>query len=639
MASGEVTFRIQATDGVSGVLAADAAAARDAAAAEKLLATATDQATAAKRAQAAVNTPAHLSATGRAANTAAAGMGAAAHQAQSLQFQLFDIGQGLVSGVNPLVILAQQGPQVAQSFMGAAKATDVLKAALAPLGAALAVVAPVLVAIAPAAIAAGAAYLYFSNELENAEAKAAKFAATAQRMQEAHAGIESAMGDTADRIKVLSGEYTSEELAAERRIEALKEATRATIATMEADGASAEAIRAVSDQEAVRIGQITQVVELLDEKERREKAATAAAKSAAAADRAAAKAALERAAAEKSRESYDRTHLEVTQKLLALEGQLFDAEVFPHLPVSEFERLGNAIAEMFPAQVLTDAEKLAGYLDEIALLYATGELSPEQAASLQASATAAGLPSMSAAAIATTAAGAVSDPLSAVASINPIAAAIVAGVQAAATGGSVITEAADTVLLAVQSIDEVVERAIDAAIMLITEVPGALIESLPDLLRAVAEGIPRLIGAVAQAIPNMLIALVEAIPAMLPDLVLAFIEAILIATPAVVVALTAAIVDVFTDPETYRAIADAFVHGIERMFERLGELLAPVGEAAGDAGDWLAQAGRDVSTALDPGAAKSTAGRHTTLRLDGRDFLSDFVKSIDIESGPSGRIF
>ena len=183
-------------------------------------------------------------------------------------------------------------------------------------------------------------------------------------------------------------------------------------------------------------------------------------------------------------------------------------------------------------------------------------------------------------------------------------------------------------------------HAIDAAVMLVSEVPAALIESLPDLLGAVAEGIPRLIGAVAQAIPNVLIALAEAIPAMLPDLVLAFIEAMIVMGPAVGVWIAVAIVDAITDPETYRAIADAFVHGIERMFERFGELLSPVGEVAEDAGDWLAQAGRDVGAALDPSSAqKSTSSRTTTLRLDGRDFLSDFVKSIDLESGPTGRVF
>ena len=59
-------------------------------------------------------------------------MKSAASAGQNLRFQLADVFTSLAGGMNPLMVLAQQGPQIAEAFGGAAKSADVLKAALGP---------------------------------------------------------------------------------------------------------------------------------------------------------------------------------------------------------------------------------------------------------------------------------------------------------------------------------------------------------------------------------------------------------------------------------------------------------------------------------------------------------------------------
>lgn len=73
------------------------------------------------------------------------GMDAAGYAAGNLRFQMFDVGQSLAMGMNPMMVLAQQGPQVAQAFTQAGQAGSTMgatiKAALGPLAVALPVVA------------------------------------------------------------------------------------------------------------------------------------------------------------------------------------------------------------------------------------------------------------------------------------------------------------------------------------------------------------------------------------------------------------------------------------------------------------------------------------------------------------------
>lgn len=186
------------------------------ASAKSITAAATVQAEAVKEAgrQSAVTAQA-ARAVAPAAEAAAVGMKSAASAGQNLRFQLADVFTSLAGGMNPLMVLAQQGPQIAEAFGGAAKSADVLKAALGPAAG----LGGVVLALAPAVLAAGGAFLYLNAQLKEAEAtaKAASAAATAaqgaynklresQRIQTVQAGVlagqfgESAIGTTEAQI-------------------------------------------------------------------------------------------------------------------------------------------------------------------------------------------------------------------------------------------------------------------------------------------------------------------------------------------------------------------------------------------------------------------------------------------------------
>lgn len=184
--------------------------------AKSITAAATAQADALKEASRQATTTAQAArAVAPAAETAAVGMRSAAAAGQNLRFQLADVFTSIAGGMNPLMVLAQQGPQIAEAFGGAAKGADVLKAALGPAAG----LGGVVLALAPAVLAAGGAFLYLNAQLKEAEAtaKAASAAATAaqgaydklresQRIQTVQAGVlagqfgESAIGTTEAQI-------------------------------------------------------------------------------------------------------------------------------------------------------------------------------------------------------------------------------------------------------------------------------------------------------------------------------------------------------------------------------------------------------------------------------------------------------
>ncbi|MDX1158453.1 phage tail tape measure protein [Sinorhizobium medicae] len=88
--------------------------------------------------------------------------GNAAFRRQNLGYQAFDIGQGLAGGINPAMILAQQGPQIAQLYAGAGGA----KAALGDV-ASLATGAVSAIGALPLALgAAGAAAILYAKRNE-----------------------------------------------------------------------------------------------------------------------------------------------------------------------------------------------------------------------------------------------------------------------------------------------------------------------------------------------------------------------------------------------------------------------------------------------------------------------------------------
>ncbi|MGO6879478.1 phage tail length tape measure family protein [Rhizobium ruizarguesonis] len=90
------------------------------------------------------------------------GSGNASFRRQNLGYQAFDIGQGLAGGLNPAMILAQQGPQIAQLYAGAGGA----KAALSDV-ASLATGAVSAIGALPLALgAAGVAAILYAKRNE-----------------------------------------------------------------------------------------------------------------------------------------------------------------------------------------------------------------------------------------------------------------------------------------------------------------------------------------------------------------------------------------------------------------------------------------------------------------------------------------
>lgn len=114
------------------------------------------------------------------------GFGAARGAAQNLQAQIFDIGQQLSAGTNPLTILTQQGPQVAQALAGAGGGLAALKTALASTAA---MVGPIVVVL-------GAGYAAWKAYNEESE-RAATIAANAA---DVHKALQPILEDTRSKL-------------------------------------------------------------------------------------------------------------------------------------------------------------------------------------------------------------------------------------------------------------------------------------------------------------------------------------------------------------------------------------------------------------------------------------------------------
>ena len=140
---------------------------------------------------------------GNAARSAGSGMGAAAGQAQSLRAQLLDVVQQAAAGQNPLMILNQQGFQIAQAMQGGAGASAALAAALGPVGAAAITVAA----------AAGVAYGAW-RQLHEEQERGARVAAELMDSSRDLAGIYEQQRVALANLAVARGEMTDADMIA-----------------------------------------------------------------------------------------------------------------------------------------------------------------------------------------------------------------------------------------------------------------------------------------------------------------------------------------------------------------------------------------------------------------------------------------
>jgi len=159
----------------------------------------------------------------KSADIAAGGYNRAGAGAQNLFHQLKDAAAGLASGQDPMQILAQQGPQVADAFEMGGGAAATMGSALSTL---MGPVGLLLLGIAPLVLA----WYEFSSALEEAEAKAKGAEEALKSLQKAAEPYAKQQYELALNIKVANGEITKGEAASIRAHDAYMQSAEALIA-------------------------------------------------------------------------------------------------------------------------------------------------------------------------------------------------------------------------------------------------------------------------------------------------------------------------------------------------------------------------------------------------------------------------
>lgn len=292
----------------------------------------------------------------------------------------------------------------------------------------------------------------------------------------------------------------------------------------------------------------------------------------------------------------------------------------------------SALESLVPASTLSDMDRLLDIAGKIAQAYADGAINAEQFATLSASVgnTQTGIQAKGTASTAGKVGQALSSPLSAAASLHPIAQAVYAGLQSAANmqdGSSVFTEASDMIQSALGNLGAFVESAFAAAGDIIANAPRMLVEALPEILQAVADGIPMLAQSVADMATGLVEALAEVLPQLIPELVIVLAQVFIGAVPMIALALASAVLD----PAFYEAIGEAFVRGIEAAFERIGNVGEDLGQTLGTG----TTAGGGFQLFGLPVVPATTSSSSVVIQPG--DLWGDFTRAISVEASKLGR--
>lgn len=175
-------------------------------------------------------------------------------QVQSLRKNVLDLGQSLIAGQDPLTVLGQQGPQIAEALGQSGDAAEALKNAFGGLTSVAAGLAAPLAGIAIAAASLATAYILVANNVEKANdglvtlraqvdaSRAAHDKATAAASAQATALVSlSAATRTAQQdLAVLVGTADSYAVALERETKAIRERQRAELLSVTQGLAAAE---------------------------------------------------------------------------------------------------------------------------------------------------------------------------------------------------------------------------------------------------------------------------------------------------------------------------------------------------------------------------------------------------------------
>jgi hypothetical protein len=154
---------------------------------------------------------------------------------------LIDVGTQLGGGASPLLVLIQQGPQIAMAISAATSATALFTGMLGAMKAAVMAASVVLGPLAIALAAAAAAYSYTANEqqiateamgiystnVEGAEAALAKLAGRMDEVSSMNKKVTDRVKENAREIAVLTGEITKEEAARLSALETVEEQSKA----------------------------------------------------------------------------------------------------------------------------------------------------------------------------------------------------------------------------------------------------------------------------------------------------------------------------------------------------------------------------------------------------------------------------
>lgn len=504
----------------------------------------------------------------RQADTAAVavrGSGAVGAGLFSLGQQAQDVAVQLSMGANPILVLAQQGPQIAT----AVSQVGGLSATFSALGAILSPLLPVVVGLAGAFALFGPPLLYANYQLEQMEEKADKAAAAATRLADARKGWIDARESIALDVSIAAGEITEAEAAFIRAEDAYRKARDAgrrvladTVAAAEgadpnartsapapgtiAARQSLEAYNQATERYASLAGMVAQK-RIEDANAAKEQ--TAAIKDGTRALREEEQALQAMLAASQGR-SFDPSKpgttaqaLQSAEAAIALSrGELTQQD----LTLVQLEAMGVQVAEATAARAegyVKEQEHLANLVAGMnAYTDATQEaVNAQKGISMEG--VAGGINMVNAGP---------QGAMSAVAATGPWGAIAVALVQLVVNLEDIVGQFTDFHVKFMEALGNL---------------PATLAKVIPDALikgtEAAIKFLPTLIASFAEAIPEFAMAMVQAVP----EMAVAFIEELVIGMPVII----AELIVTLTDPATWKEVGKAFVEGVKDAWFGLGE--------------------------------------------------------------------
>ena len=112
------------------------------------------------------------------------------------------------------------------------------------------------------------------------------------------------------------------------------------------------------------------------------------------------------------------------------------------------------------------------------------------------------------------------------------------------------------------------------------------------------------------------------------DLIAALASAFIATGPLLFTMIVVALIDAFTDPAFYEAIANGFIAGMERLIDNLGDLVGNI--VPGDGGGFLT-----ASPTAQAAGKSGDIGK--AIEITASDIWTDFTTFLGVEDGAQGR--